>query len=117
MTPKEKEAFDAMRHALEYHIEQTRPIQGSINALAAAKNAAGEVPVVETPRFTGTISLGPVLAPDPRIAALEAKVRDYEAALNSIASWNDGPIVANFFDEPSAASEAREVLAKHGGTA
>jgi len=54
---------------------------------------------------------------DSRIAALEAKCADYEATLNSIASWNDGPIVANFFDEPSAASEAREVLAKHGGTA
>lgn len=37
MTPTEKAAFDAMREALEYHIEQTRPIQGGINALAAAK--------------------------------------------------------------------------------
>jgi hypothetical protein len=41
---------------------------------------------------------------------LKQKVALYEAALNSIAAWGEGPI-GGHMDEPGSAREAREVLA------
>lgn len=61
-------------------------------------------------------------AAQKRIAALEARCARYEAALNSIASWNDtganerlkntGSYSA--FDEPGSVSEARAALTDGG---
>lgn len=42
--------------------------------------------------------------------ALRAELDRLRAALNEIASWNEGPEVSSSFDEPHAAKVAREAL-------
>lgn len=45
------------------------------------------------------------------VESLETKVQTAEKALNQCASWNEGPEVGSHFDEPGAASIAREYFA------
>lgn len=46
-----------------------------------------------------------------RIACLEDEVKHYRAALMRIAALTEGPVVHGGFDEPGAATMAREALA------
>jgi hypothetical protein len=41
-----------------------------------------------------------------------AEIERLRAALNQIASWEEGPVVSGRFDEPGAASIARAALAE-----
>lgn len=59
---------------------------------------------------------------DPRIAALEAKCADYEAALKDIIDWNEGlgyPRISLYPNQGQcySAKVAQAALAKHGGAA
>lgn len=45
------------------------------------------------------------------VKSLDTKVQAAEKALNECASWKEGPDVGSHFDEPGAASIAREYFA------
>lgn len=71
------------------------------------------------------VELDPAAQPqptEPRIAALEAKCADYEAALKDIIDWNEGlgyPRISLYPNQGQcySAKVAKAALAKHGRTA